>query len=1300
MLGGARDALQNTWDTVWNAGKGLAQSADKAGLNVLGLPVPQDGQKFAQLPEVAKEDESTTRGAVLNAARDVERFLLGFAGGGAMFKAAGIGFKGVGAASGAVGDFMVTGPDDGRLVDLFDKVPALQGPVLEALKTDGEDDYWMHKIASAAEGVLVGGALEALIRGVGAIRRVVKAQESGDRKAIEAAVDEITPELEAALKSLNPDQGVPGVPRASRAAAVEGPPPPKEGTVRVYHGGAADPKSLDELHVTTHLPDAEGWAGRSSDMKVWYADVPGDSPWLTKVQEDADALASRHVAPKEVLEQFQPFSGEAKAAPKDTPTVSPSGQHEMFPEVVRREEAIHDIQLQVKGDRWIDPETGKEKLLPLSNRAREELNATVKDPNSPVHLDKLTPETRDELVRVLASDNEAARWFNPKTVRGKPFDLGEGRKVEFDKALENSLTIPYATLKANAPGTAIEDVIGTFFNYRYMDSADAVKSTLSQLADVMKPMVDKHVGGFHQSFDKVQELADWIGMRPDTLTAVLSQQARGAEYMPAMVVAGKTWIQSLTQDIVRISRSIDSGLATDTAKIELERRKDILADLIGTVKSVQKSAARTTAAGRIRTAAEFSQEEIGTLLKEIGEDGFKFVSRALQLSDGNPKAVINLLEPSFGAKTWGVANEFWINGLLSGLGTHIVNITSGAYNTALMPAFRITGGLVSGDMKSVRVGLGQYSALRSVIFDSFEMARRSLVTENAYVDASFHQVERERTFIKADTFGLDGGDVLGQGIEHLGNVIRMPSRFLTASDEFLKQMNYRASVIARAHEEAIERGLKDDVKVSYFINGEKKMISQVDEYVMDRLNQAFHPRTEAGLDEAALRDARRATFTQPLREATWTGGRTVGEFVQQAAAHNPWLRHTVLPFTRVPTNIFREMIYESPAAPLRAQFWADMKAGGEARSDALGRVAMGSMFWTGAAMLASEGIITGKGPSDPQLQKQLRSTGWQPYSVVFRGAGPEGKDLYIAYNRLDPWAGILGIAADFAYLAAHVDERTKDQLATNLTLSLANNLNSRSYMRSMTELSAILGQSNSPNAPNLVQRWLNSRASSYVPRIVGLANPDDTMRDARTMMEAVQARIPGLSADLPPMRDNFGAPIAPAVGWPWKEVNPFMISVGKDGAARKELAYWANGPTRTQFVMPHASIDGVLDLRDFKNEKTGQSAYDRWLQVLTEPKFGGKTSEERLDDLVKSDGYRELKKAGKEDPFYRNHPAADLLRKEMNRDYDLAKKLMLAEPGFEKLQMALAEYDAGKRSVPLGADKALFPNINTLLEKR
>ena len=82
-------------------------------------------------------------------------------------------------------------------------------------------------------------------------------------------------------------------------------PPPAAGMVRVYHGGGANPTDLDELHVTPFLQDGIGWA-TGAGKKLWYADVPKSTSWLSLIDENApEAGFSRSIAPKEALHLFK-----------------------------------------------------------------------------------------------------------------------------------------------------------------------------------------------------------------------------------------------------------------------------------------------------------------------------------------------------------------------------------------------------------------------------------------------------------------------------------------------------------------------------------------------------------------------------------------------------------------------------------------------------------------------------------------------------------------------------------------------------------------------------------------------------------------------------------------------------------------------------------------------------------------------------------------------------------------------------------------------------------------------------------
>jgi hypothetical protein len=54
-------------------------------------------------------------------------------------------------------------------------------------------------------------------------------------------------------------------------------------------------------------------------------------------------------------------------------------------------------------------------------------------------------------------------------------------------------------------------------------------------------------------------------------------------------------------------------------------------------------------------------------------------------------------------------------------------------------------------------------------------------------------VTHERA-ITATNVGLSNESIAGKGVNWLGKVVRLPSRFLTTADELFKQVNYRAWV--------------------------------------------------------------------------------------------------------------------------------------------------------------------------------------------------------------------------------------------------------------------------------------------------------------------------------------------------------------------------------------------------------------------------------------------------------------------------------------------------------------------------
>lgn len=764
------------------------------------------------------------------------------------------------------------------------------------------------------------------------------------------------------------------------------------------------------------------------------------------------------------------------------------------------------------------------------------------------------------------------------------------------------------------------------FNYSKMDSPTEVKTTLEFMAETIKPMLDKNVGDV-QTFQQIKSLAALVGSKPEQMVANLKTWGVADKQMAATVVAAKNWMQSLSTDIYKLSRSVHiDGTGGNSAKVEMVRLIDILADVEGMTKSLQKAAARTTAAGRIRTTAKYSGEDMKKMIDAYGgPDALDKVAERLALTEGDPASILKTVQASGFRKFVDSHNELWINGVLSGFKTHVINVISATANTLAQPMNMIVGGTLRREWDDVREGIALYRGLRQHIGDSLEMARRSFSTAKPILGGG-QQVDHVPSISSAN-YNLDPNSWLGWGTDAIGKTIRFPGRFLTAEDEFFKQMNYRSKLMAQASREAadmVKNGKLDPKKMVPAADG--KSISQVEQYIQDRFQGGFTMqavpgdkatalRQTFGTDENALRYAEEATFTQDLKTSTWFGNRSFGETMQTVANTHPILRGTVLPFIRVPVNLTRQAIDYGPAAVLQKRYWSEIAAGGTRKSVAIGKLSMGSTMWLGAGFMAMDGMITGRSPGDKELRDAKLATGWQPYSFVF---GDEGNRTYVSFNRLDPIGMVFGLAADFYQMTNQVPENQRNSMALAMTLALAENLSSKSYLKGLVEISSMMGSGYAKE--EIAQRLLNMRAASYVPNWVGAFRPDDELKHVRTMMDAIMAKIPFLSEDIEARRDYLGQKKEYPMQYPWSAVNPFTVSDEKADPVMKELARLSTSDIQAQFTQPRETL-GTLDLSTYKLP-SGQTAYDRWLEKIGTVTIGGRTFHDKLQDLFKSERYK------------------------------------------------------------------------------
>jgi hypothetical protein len=288
---------------------------------------------------------------------------------------------------------------------------------------------------------------------------------------------------------------------------------------------------------------------------------------------------------------------------------------------------------------------------------------------------------------------------------------------------------------------------------------------------------------------------------------------------------------------------------------------------------------------------------------------------------------------------------------------------------------------------------------------------------------------------------------------------------------------------------------------------------------------------------------------------------------------------------------------------------------------AKGRIIAGSAIATLASAATLAGTITGRGPTDPEERKALTDSGWLPYSIKVG-------DTYVSYARMDPIATIMGTIADMTHATDFMPEDKQDHLTEvgmGVIVALTNNFTNKSFLQGLSNFFDLM---HSPD--RAVKTVSQSFLSSFVPNIAkDIANAsndiyqgDETTQEVRSILDAVMAKVPGLSATLESERNVLGEKVK-RITSAGSAISPLAnlfvpVATRKGGdPVLEEMANRHYGWSRPP------SIHNGADLVDFKNAQ-GQSAYDRWLEKSGTVKINGLTLRQALDGLIKSPRYLAL----------------------------------------------------------------------------
>ena len=519
--------------------------------------------------------------------------------------------------------------------------------------------------------------------------------------------------------------------------------------------------------------------------------------------------------------------------------------------------------------------------------------------------------------------------------------------------------------------------------------------------------------------------------------------------------------------------------------------------------------------------------------------------------------------------------EAWINGLLSNPATHAVN----ALSNSLMALWAVPERALAAQF-GAGVAKGEATALLYGMAGGFEDALRlaGRAFREGAPTSGLSKIELRPKAITREL--VDASGAWGRAVDVLGEVVRLPGRLLISSDEFFRVVAYRGELRAQAFREGVRAANSEG------LTGAARA-RRAAEVMVEVLNDP-----PLSVREAAERFGSVQTFTEQLGK--------FGSALLQARDAHPAARVAV-PFLQTPANLARQAVQRTPLGLLSRSVWEDITAGGARADLAKAKLALGSAVMATAGLLSAQGLITGGGPKDENLRRELRNTGWQPYSLKLG-------DTYVAYNRLDPVGMILGLAADAADVLGQVDEIDGEDLAVALSVAVAKNITSKTWLKGLSETVNAVSDPDRYSAKMI--RNLAGTAIPFTSLVAQVERTvDPTLREARTVLDHVRSRIPGLSETLPPRRNLFGEPIVLGGGLGPDLVSPLYVSRAREEPVSEELVR-----NDLSIAMPPKTIARI--------ELTPEE-YDRFVVLAgSELTIGGLGLKARLERVIASPAYR------------------------------------------------------------------------------
>ena len=460
-------------------------------------------------------------------------------------------------------------------------------------------------------------------------------------------------------------------------------------------------------------------------------------------------------------------------------------------------------------------------------------------------------------------------------------------------------------------------------------------------------------------------------------------------------------------------------------------------------RTIKGEADKTTAAlTKIKEEAKFTVDNLREIALEQPEM-LKPLMLAYEMTDGNVDTITKL--NNYLKQSTGIFRKAFIDlqpeipsVVLKGFWSNVYNSTLSAFATPIKaglsagaqliekPMRTMAGGLMTGDLATVRRGWYQYSAFGEALQGSFEymkqvFKRSGLDPEVVALREDYgipsRQLELINSFAEARASQGDfGPQVFAEMVNNMHELaghpwLRFGNRSMQALDGFTQAMVAHAEARGRVFDQITKGGqLEFDAERAGEVYSKvyKKMFDETG-LITDEAVQATAGEIALNLDNKATNAVSSIIRMAPILKPFLLFTKTPLNELALAASYNPMglfvkdMNAFKEPFEDMPYQEVEQLLasrgIEVSPDTIRAKY-------NELRADIKGRKALGALMVIGAVSLALNDNITGNGLYDKQKQALRRDADWKPRSLRLPGGE------WVSYDNLGPITTWLSLTAD------------------------------------------------------------------------------------------------------------------------------------------------------------------------------------------------------------------------------------------------------------------------------------------------